>query len=215
MNDLSFDALVELVTKEVLCAIGNNEQAIDKKVNIKPMALVIGDCGSLPQFALDKYSFIGMNGYKGDISEFECIFIAELSCADLADCALGRDCRQIPCAVTKALLNGKKVYLLESALPHRNFKATAGRSFYSMLEGYVNTLRSFGVELIRQQWYGKNLDRNAIADNSVDKVITEKIAISLVENCVDGLVKLCKGTVITPSAKDIFNHSQIKVEFVD
>ena len=165
--------------------------------------------------AQNKFSFKTIDSYNGDISCFECIFVCELTCAELADCALGRDCRAVPCAVTKALLNGKKVYLLESALPHRKFKETANRAFYSMFDGYVNTLRTFGVELIRQQWYGKNLNKDAIADNSVDKVITEKLAISLCEKANGELVRLKKGTVITPSAKDIFNHSQVKVEFVD
>ncbi len=215
MENLSYDALVELVTKEVLNAIGSGACASDKKINNSPLALVVGNSENLPKFALDKYSFENIESYDGNIEKYECLFLDKLTCADLADCALGRDCRTVPCAFTKAMLNGKKVYLLETALPHRKYKATANRAFFSSLEGYVNTLRSFGVEIIREQWYGKNLDRNAIADNSVDKVITEKIAVSLVENCPDGLVKLLKGTVITPSAKDIFNHSQVKVEFVD
>ncbi len=218
MDNLSFDALVELVTKEVMKSISAEACASSKEncqLNKKPVALLIGEEESLPVFAKEKYAFLGMDSYKGDISPFECVFIAKLTCAELADCASGRDCSDVPCAVTKALLCGKKVYLLESSLPHRAYKTTANRAFYSMLEGYVNSLRSFGVEFIREQWYGKNLNKDAIADNSVDKVITEKLAVSLCEKSADGFVRLKKGTVITPSAKDIFNHSQIKVEFVD
>lgn len=218
MENLSYDALVELVTKEVMNVISSSGIASvdsDGCVDKRPSALVIGDKNSLPAFAQDKYRFESIDSYKGDISKYDCVFIAELTCAELADCALGRDCRAVPCAVTNALLSGKKVFLLESALPYRKHKETANRAFYSMFEGYVNTLRTFGVEIIREQWYGKNLDRNAVADNSVDKVITEKLAISLADNAVDGIVRLRGGTVITPSAKDIFNHSQVKVEFVD
>lgn len=218
MENLSYDSLVELITKEVLNILSSSGVAsVDDNncIDKRPLALLAGKKESLPVFAQDKYRFDSMDSYNGDISVYDCVFIAELTCAELADCALGRDCRAVPCAVTKAFLNGKKVFLLESALPHRKFKETANRAFYSMMEGYVNTLRSFGVELIREQWYGKNLDRNAIADNSVDKVITEKLAISLVDKACNGIVNLKSGTLITPSAKDIFNHSQIKVEFVD
>ncbi len=214
MENVSFDALVDLVTKEVLRSISADVKDL-QKCDGKTLALVIGPEADLPAFAQEKYSFNTIDSYNGDISCFDCIFICELTCAELADCALGRDCRTVPCAVTKALLSGKKVYLLESALPHRMYKETSNRAFYAMLEGYVNSLRSFGVEIIRQQWYGKNLNKDAIADNSVDKVITEKLAISLCEKTHGDIIRLQKGTVITPSAKDIFNHSQKKVEFVD
>lgn len=214
MENISFDSLVEMITKEVISSLNG-----DGKLNIdspqKPTALIIGSEADLPSFAQDKYVFKSIDSYNGDISLYECVFICSVSCADLADCALGRDCRAVSCAVTKALLNGKKVFLLETALPHREYKSTANRALYSMYEGYVNALRSFGVEFIRKQWHGKNLNRDAIADNSVDRVITESIAVKLCDKAVDGVVHLRKGTVITPSAKDIFNHSQITVEFVD
>ncbi len=218
MENLSYDALVELITKEVIKLLADNKIAsVDCNGNVdkRPLALVVGDCGALPGFAGEKYRFESIEKYEGDISPFDAVFIAELSMAQLADCALGRDSGAVSCAVCKALLNGKKVYLLESALPHRAYKETADRKFYAMLEGYVNTLRSFGVEFIREQWFGKNLNKDAIEDNSVDKVITEKLAVSLCEKSADGFVRLRKGTVITPSAKDIFNHSQITVQFVD
>ena len=214
MENVSFEALAELVTKEVLKSVSTGEKS-SFTPDGKPLALLIGKEADLPAFAQDKYSFRTIDTYNGDISLYECVFVCELTCAELADCALGRDCTAVPCAVTKALLGGKKVYLLEAALPHRKHKETANRAFYSMFEGYVNSLRSFGVELIRQQWYGKNLNKDAIADNSVDKVITEKLAINLCEKAQGDIVRLKKGTVITPSAKDIFNHSNVKVEFVD
>ncbi len=218
MENLSYDALVDMITKEVLKVLSQTKIAsVDCNGNVdkRPVALVIGDEKSLPAFACEKYRLEPLESYKGDISVFDCVFISQLSCAQLADCALGRDTCNTCCAVTKAFLNGKKVYLLESSLPHRPYKETADRKFYSMMEGYVNTLRSFGAELIREQWFGKNLNKDAIEDNSVDKVITENLAAGLCDKCCDGVVRLRKGTVLTPSAKDIFNHSQVKVEFVD
>ncbi len=218
MENLSYDALVELITKEVLKVLSETKaMSVDCGGNVdkRPLALVIGDVNSLPSFACEKYRFADIGEYKGDISCFDSVFIASVSCAQLADCALGRDSDAVSCAVIHAFLSGRKVYLLESALPHRAYRETANRKFYSVLEGYVNTLRSFGAEVIREQWFGRNLNKDAIEDNSVDKVITEKLALSLCEKCGGGIVRLRKGTVITPSAKDIFNHSEVKVEFVD
>ncbi len=216
METISYDALVELITKEVLKVISaQNAAGGSGNTDARPLALVIGCAKDLPAYAAENYRFAELDAYTGDIEPYDCVWISALTCTQLADCALGRDASAAPCSVTQALLHGKKVMLMEAGLPHRPFSATANRKFYAMLEGYVNTLRSFGVELVRAQWYGKNLNKDAIEDNSVDKVITEKLAKSRCEKAQNGTVSLKKGTVITPSAKDIFNHSQVTVQFVD
>ena len=216
MKDLSYEALVKLVTEEVIKLLeSGNSTSSGGASCARPFALVIGDKANLPAAFCEKYALADLDSYKGDVSGYECVIAAELSCAQLADAALGRDSSSAACAITKAFLSGKKVCILESGLPHRAFRETANRNFYAMLEGYVNTLRSFGAEIIREQWNGKDISCNAIADNSVDKVVTEKLALSLCESACGGTINLKRGTVITPSAKDIFNHSGVSVEFVD
>ncbi|MCR4615958.1 MAG: hypothetical protein K5756_07420 [Clostridiales bacterium] len=215
---MDYEKLVELITKEVIKAmhLDNSPCAGAADDMSKPLALVIGDKEKLPLFALDTYRFACVDDYAkdGDIDAYECVYITALSNTELADIAMGRDAKPAQCAVIKALLSGKRVCLMESALPHRKYSATAQRTIYQMFEGYVCKLQSFGVELIREQKYGKNLNKSAIADNSVDKVITEALAKQLIKKDGDTIV-LRRGTVITPSAKDIFNHSEKKVEFVD
>ena len=216
MDSLSYEKIVELVTAEVVKAISadNEIEISSESLDLRPHALVIGNKESLPVFAAESCRLYQLDDYDGDITGFDKIFITELTTAQLADIALGRDSGKAQCAVVNGLLQGKKIYLMESALSHRKMKSSANRNFYNLLEGYAHTLQSFGIELIKEQWYGKNLDRSAIADNTADKVITEKIAKSLIlkEN---ETILLRKGTVITPSAKDIFNHSSKTVEFVD
>lgn len=215
MADLNYDRLVELITKEVLKTVSGKKETGDSAMDFRPMALVLGACDKLPLFA-ENYMLVGIDDYAehGDIERYDRIYITELSTAELADIAFGKDTRPLQCAVIKALLCGKPVYLMESAIAHRKYKESANRNYFNMLEGYVYTLQSFGVELIREQNFGKNLSRSAIADNSVDKVITETIAKGLVKK-PEEVIYLRKGTVLTPSAKDIFNHSQKTVEFVD
>lgn len=216
-EDLTYEQLCELITKEVIKALAEaeNKNKENGKTETRPLALLIGDKSGLPGFAVDKYSFADISDYKGDISGFDCVFVTQLSLTELADAAAGKDNRPSVCAISNAFLTSKKVYIMESGLPHRKYRETASRRFYALLEGYVNNLVSYGAELIREQWHGKNLDRNAIEDNTVDRVITEKAAVSLRDKAADGVVYLRRGTVITPSAKDIFNHSQIKVKFTD
>ena len=209
MSNTSNDALVELITKEVLKRLSDNPETVSAALSNKPSALLAGDIAAVPEFAKERFAFADIGTYAGDMEPFEAIFIAKLSPSELADCALGRGASKLPCA-------GKEVYLLEAGLPYKKFKrSVANRNFYNMLEGYVNTLRGYGVKLVKEQWQGNNLERNAIEDNTADKLITERTAKELVEKCTDGTVRLRCGTVITPSAKDVFNHSQIKVEFVN
>lgn len=215
MAQLDYDKLVELITKEVLETVKGGSQTSVGELDFRPVALVLGPSDKLPLFA-ENYRLADIEDYKnhGNIDKYDRVYIAEISNAQLADIALGRDTSPFSCAVVKALLCGKPIYLLESALSHRKFQNTASRNFFNLLEGYIHTLQSFGIELIREQKFGKNLSRNAIADNSVDKVITESIARGLVKKSED-VIYLRKGTILTPSAKDIFNHSQKTVEFVD
>ncbi len=204
--------MVELITKEVIKSMNGTASA----ACTKPLALIIGNTDKLPLAVCDNYCAVPIDEYAkdGDIERYECVYITELTCAELADIALGRDTMPVTCSVTKALLRGKRVYIMETAPEHRKYSATANKTFYQMLEGYVCKLQSYGIELIREQKFGKNLSKSAIADNSVDKVITESLAYRLIKKDGD-VISLRKGTVLTPSAKDVFNHSDKKVEFVD
>ncbi|MBR2590755.1 MAG: hypothetical protein IKE65_07515 [Clostridia bacterium] len=216
MSDISYDALVELITKEVIKRLAEQNLTSAPQSDTKPAALLSGEAKAVPAFAKERFSFADISTYEGDIEPFEAVFIARISFTELADIAQGKDASKLSCAVTNAILSGKEVYLLETGLPYKKYKRTVNnRNFYNMLEGYVNTLRTFGVKVVKEQWQGNNLERSAIEDNTADKLITERTAKELVEACTDGVVHLRCGTVITPSAKDIFNHSQIKVEFVD
>ena len=215
MNNTSNEALVELITKEVLKRLGETGTPVAAGSN-KPAALLSGEESAVPAFAKERFRFVPISAYEGDIEPYEAVVIASLSFTELSDCALGKDAGKLSCAVTKAILSGKEVYLLEAGLPYKAYKRTVtNRNFYNMLEGYVNTLRGFGVKVVKEQWQGNNLERRAIEDNTADRVITEKTAKELCENCTTGVVTLRCGTVITPSAKDVFNHSEIKVEFVN
>ena len=216
MSDTSYEALVELITKEVLKRLAEQNLTPDPQTASKPVALLSGETKVLPAFAKERFAFADISTYEGEIDPFEAVFIARISFTDLADIAHGKDATKLSCAVTNAILSGKEVYLLEAGLPYKKYKRTvSNRNFYNMLEGYVNTLRTFGVKVVKEQWQGNNLERSAIEDNTADKVITERTAKEFVEKCTGGVVHLRYGTVITPSAKDVFNHSQIKVEFVD
>lgn len=102
-----------------------------------------------------------LDSYEGNIEPFCAVVVDELSCARLADMALGRDSSALPCAVTRALLAGVPVYVSAECLPHRAYHSTANPQFYAMFEGYVSRLEQFGVHVMDRAQIAAELGMHA------------------------------------------------------
>ena len=207
--DVEYEKLIELITNEVKKILGSQNKSLATS-----KALVIGNIEKLPVSVRSAYELCGLEAYtcEADILKFDAVFVTELTLTELSDIANGRDSQKKQCAVLKALLNNIEVNLFECAAPHRKYAGKGSRVLFKEYEGYLNRLISFGVNFIREQKFN-NESCNAFAHNNNDKVITEAIAEELVKSD-DAIIKLIKGTIITPSAKDIFNHSKKAVEFI-
>ena len=217
MPDMSREQLIDLVTREVLRALGGNpfEQEVDKSA--LPQILVIGSPDLLPKNIRDRFYPVGIDAYTcpQDIEHFEKVYITELSILELADIALGRPAHPVQCAVISALLQGKEICLMESALPHRKLAAKASRGFYQLLEGYVRTLQRFGVSLVTAQSpIDKYVAHGAAGTDLPDGVITEAVARDIALKKPDAVLCFRRGTVFTPSAKDVFLHAGKTIETV-
>ncbi|MDN9010162.1 hypothetical protein [Brevibacillus laterosporus] len=83
-----------------------------------------------------------------NVQSFAFILITGLHCCALASLALGL----IPSKnlITQALLQGKKVYLIQEGLEHRQFHRTAPAHLYDLYQSYEQKLVSFGVTLIKK-----------------------------------------------------------------
>ncbi|MGG0806875.1 hypothetical protein ABE144_04355 [Brevibacillus laterosporus] len=83
-----------------------------------------------------------------NVQSFAFILITGLHCCALASLALGL----IPSKnlITQALLQGKKVYLLQEGLEHRQFHRTAPAHLFDLYQSYEQKLVSFGVTLINK-----------------------------------------------------------------
>lgn len=209
MMDFDYERLVEFITNEVKKAISSQTD-----VEIKSKALIVGSKDKLPITFSTSYELYEIDSYtcENDILNFDAVFITEMTLTELSDIANGRDSQKNQCAVLKALLNNIEVNLFECAVSHRKYAGKGSRELFKQYEGFLNRMISYGVKFIREQKFN-NQPPNAFTHNNNDKVITESIALELVNND-DTVIKLIKGTVITPSAKDIFNHSDKKVEFI-
>lgn len=173
-------------------------------------ALVLGPTAPLEGQA-GGFTLLGEDAYTGPdcLSGVERVYITALTRAQLADIAQARDNSRCACAVTSALLQGIPVYLLESALTWRTKGHCAAPGLMKILEGYVSTLQTFGVQVIRCCEQAPALPQPA--EESQPKLITEAWARKLCQTGAERLV-LEPGVILTPSAKDVLKEAGIAVQ---
>ena len=73
-------------------------------------------------------------------SEYDILIVSYLSCNMLAVAALG-----IENEITKAMINDKPVFVLESGL---RYKSISNKALFEKYNSYFKTLISYGVKLI-------------------------------------------------------------------
>ena len=109
-------------------------------------------------------------------SEYDVLIISYLSCNMLAETALG-----IENAITKALINNKPVYVLESGL---KFKNISNKALFEKYNTYFKTLISYGVKLI-----------NCTEDIFLSKKSKKLLTVADLSSLNSGTVTLGKETI--------------------
>jgi len=213
--DLDKQQLVELVTKEVMRAL--TAGGISQAKPGTPMTLVIGDPSLLPQAVASRIAICNLDAYtcSDDADRFDKVYITELGQTDLADIALGRTPGKVSCAVSSILLRGKEVWLLESALKFRKHGASGARALLMTLEGYVRTLKNYGVKLFDGRTALNKYTAAPLPDPGLPEgVINEAVARRLIDAAEGEIIHIKKGSVITPSARDVIKEAGKKLEIV-
>lgn len=229
MNGIPKEELVEIITREVMSILNTGQEGSggvsgkSGSLPAKPGALVLGPATKLPPEVSAGFDIYGVDDYvlHGDIHKYCCVYITEISLAQLSDIALGRDERPYQCAISKAILSGKTVYLSAEALAYRQFASTANKAYYDMLTGYEQKIIGFGVSVISVAKPADAVttgrkdqnDQRQQAFDCTDKVVTGKKAEELCDK-LKGVVNLPQGTILTPLAKDAFGAAKIKLNFV-
>lgn len=156
------------------------------------------------------FTLLEETAYTGPdcLSGVERVYITALTRGELADIAQGRDDSRRACAVTSALLQGIPVYLLASALGWRSRGRSASPRLIQVLEGYVSTLGSFGVQLVEAAGQAPSLPEPV--QEGQPRLITEAWARKF---CATGAqsILLEPGTILTPSAKDVLKEAGVAV----
>ncbi len=214
--DIDKSRLVELVTKEVMRVLSSGSSEPAKPGH--PPALVAGDPSLLPASIAGRISACNLDAYTcaEDADRFDKMYLTELGQTDLADIALGRTSGKVSCAVCSMLLRGKEVWLLESALTFRKYGATAPRALLMTLEGYVRTLRNYGVKLFDGKTALNKYTAAPMPDPGLPEgIINEAVARRLVNAAEGDSIRIKKGSVITPSARDVIKDAHKRLEIVE
>lgn len=222
MEQREMEEIVRLVTEQVLRRTASQEGPAAREGD---RLLAVGPPEAVPEAVARGCRVCALEDYGagGDILAYRRVVITALTMAELADIAAGRDAGPAQSAVLQALLQGVEVYLCEEALPHRAYAGMGSTVLYGVLEGYVRTLRTYGVRPAnlwqpRQTAPAKPPRFQAPAAPEVvgsakpnsALVITEEAARALVRTG-DRQVALPRGAIITPSGWDVFRSGGVEI----
>ena len=223
MNQQELNRVVELVTRQVLAAMGQTEAEPCGSADGLEKLLVVGTVKTeIPGELLDRAAVFDLEDYRKNqnILRYDRVLIAHLSIAQLADIAQGRLGDEAACAVLYALLSGVETLILEDALSFRRFAGKGSTALYQLLEGYARTLQVFGVKPVRQRrcpvqapprpprYQAPPLPAPAVsAKPNAARLVTEADAAALVKK--GGPVRLPAGAIVTPAARDVFVQARV------
>lgn len=224
MTQVELEKIVSLVAQQVLSSMENGK-AQDVCCEGKSKILVIGNrTKDIPEEILYNAVPFNIEDYvkNQNILRYDKVIITKLTITQMSDISLGRISDDVTCAVINALLNGVDILMIESAMPHRKFAGKGSAALYNLLESYGQTLQRFGVKL-----YKKKVREElppppppkykappvvvppGTAKPNISCLITEAEARELIKQ--GGEIHLPAGTIITPSAKDIFAVAKVEV----
>lgn len=213
--------LIERIAGMVTAALANTEAPADA-----PCVLAIGPgaAGVVPSGS----RVAGIDAYQGSCAPFKAVVLTEVSCALLADMALGRDASKPACAVAHALLEGVPVYVLADGLAHRAYRASANPRFYAQLEGYVERIGQFGVRVADAPAVLAALESQlapaprgtaapvaaaAAPAADIEGLLSAREAQDLIARGISSAT-VAPGAVVTPLARDVLREHGVELVYL-
>lgn len=223
MERQEMEELVRLVMEQVMGRMATDPGS--RGALEREKLLSVGPPERVPESVARGCRVCSLSDYEacGDILAYRRVVITALTMAELADIAAGRDAELAQKAVLQALLQGVEVYLCEEALPHRAYAGKGSKVLYAVLEGYANTLQTYGVrpaclwepkpEIPAKPPKFQAPAMPAIKGSACPNcamVITEEGARALVSGG-DSSVTIPQGAIVTPSAWDVLRASGAEI----
>lgn len=223
MNQADLEYIVNLVTQQVMSAMGNNSSAVDPHLDGLSKILVVGPQDlALPEDLCQDSVAYGLEDYCAhkNILRYDRVIITSLNTTQLADIAMARVSDDVTDAVITALLNGIDTYMLESALSFRKMAGKGSTALYNLLESYARTLQVFGIKMagIRPKQVVTeakppkykappiNVPKGSGTPNA-SRLISEAEAAAMIKQ--GGPIHLPATAIITPLARDMFAQARV------
>ena len=222
MDQKQYEELVRLVTDQVVRVLSQGGGCPAEEGREKVLAA--GDPALVPPELAEGRVVCPLEDYKAhrNILRYSRVVITDLTLTELSDIALGRDAGVKQCAVLQALLQGVDVFLREEGLPFKTWSGLGSKVLHSLLSGYVQTLRTFGVKPAKQ-WKPEPVPEArppkfqapavevpaGTARPNAQRLVTEDGARALVKS--GGPVALARDAIVTPAAWDVLRAAGVEI----
>lgn len=222
MDQKQYEELVRLVTDQVVRVLSQGGGCPAEEGREKVLAA--GDPALVPPELAEGRVVCPLEDYKAhrNILRYSRVVITDLTLTELSDIALGRDAGAKQCAVLQALLQGVDVFLREEGLPFKSWSGRGSKVLHSLLSGYVQTLRTFGVKPAKQ-WKPEPVPEArppkfqapavevpvGTARPNAQRLVTEDGARALVKS--GGPVALARDAIVTPAAWDVLRAAGVEI----
>ena len=222
MDQKQYEELVRLVTDQVVRVLSQGGGCPAEEGREKVLAA--GDPALVPPELAEGRVVCPLEDYKAhrNILRYSRVVITDLTLTELSDIALGRDAGVKQCAVLQALLQGVDVFLREEGLPFKTWSGRGNKVLHSLLSGYVQTLRTFGVKPAKQ-WKPEPVPEArppkfqapavevpaGTARPNAQRLVTEDGARALVKS--GGPVALARDAIVTPAAWDVLRAAGVEI----
>ncbi len=222
MDQKQYEELVRLVTDQVVRVLSQGGGCPAEEGREKVLAA--GDPALVPPELAEGRVVCPLEDYKAhrNILRYSRVVITDLTLTELSDIALGRDAGVKQCAVLQALLQGVDVFLWEEGLPFKTWSGRGSKVLHSLLSGYVQTLRTFGVKPAKQ-WKPEPVPEArppkfqapavevpaGTARPNAQRLVTEDGARALVKS--GGPVALARDAIVTPAAWDVLRAAGVEI----
>ncbi|MDY3919845.1 MAG: hypothetical protein SOZ59_12760 [Candidatus Limivivens sp.] len=186
---------------------------LEKRLN-KPCVLILG---RLSMEEEKEITSLFRPALTEEEKERAAVIAASLSVEGMVQAALGCPGNREAAAILSALLEGRKVYILEKGLAYRKYRNTAYKPLYGLYQSYEKKLQTFGAELIGdlseiREKEPKNpvLREGEWMDFTGIRVLKESDLCRIRGNGISG-VEVGKKTIITPLAQDYLTNHGLEV----
>ena len=212
--------LIEMITKQVMGCLNAEGKGRDACAKL----FVAGEKNTadclMGQFVIET-----AKDRQGCVNaaEYEAFVITSMDTQLLADLALGTCRLEDSRILSDALLLGKNVYAAEEGITFMKYRHTANARYYQLFVEYLKKLESYGIAVMPFEKISRSL---SVKENDREESIkkqepAEKKEVSLFSADMarsfarkgETTLKVFKGTLITPLAKDILREKKIKIVY--